>query len=158
MGKYLEICNQDDLEQLRIKHCNELWSKRQALKIEILEDSTGKWGMAKLWRSWMKVTADFMAAQGSVMPLMVGKDGKWFGSRPFNSDDAHELFTSQWLGVDKEGARLSWAKRPHDGMRPADKGERFLAMQKHQSWCVEKGINLPVPKNSEYYEMENENV
>ena len=116
------------------------------------DPSIGKWGMAKLWRMWMSETAKFMAANGSVMPLMIGKDGKWFGDRPFDSNDAHELFTRQWLGIDGEGKRLSWAKDDRDGMRKATKAERYIAMMKHEDWCVEKGIILMVPRESEYFQ------
>ena len=131
-----------------------------ALKEELVESSEllltsqdpsiGKWGMARLWRSWMSITAKFMAAKGSVMPLMIDDDGNWFGERPFDENDAHELFTRQWLGTDGEGKRLSWAKDDREGMRKATKGERYIAMMKHENWCIEKGINLPAPKDSEY--------
>lgn len=118
------------------------------------DPSIGKWGMAKLWRMWMSETAKFMAANGSVMPLMIGKDGKWFGDRPFDSNDAHELFTRQWLGIDGEGKRLSWAKDDRDGMRKATKAERYIAMMKHEDWCVEKGITLFKPRGSEYDQLQ----
>jgi len=120
------------------------------------DPSIGKWGMAKLWRMWMSETAKFMAANGSVMPLMIAKDGSWFGERPFNEKDAHELFTSQWLGLDGEGKRLSWAKDDREGMRKATKAERYIAMMKHENWCIEKGINLPAPKDSDYFRMKKE--
>lgn len=119
-------------------------------------ESIGKWGMSRLWRKWMSQTADFMAKNGVTMPLMIDKSGRHYGSRPFNAEDAHELFTSQWLGVDKNGSRLSWAKSDHDGMKAATKGERFLAMQRHQSWCIEKGIDLFIPADSEFMELEKE--
>lgn len=111
----------------------------------------GKWGMARLWRSWMSTTAKFMADNGVTMPLMIKSDGTWYGSRPFNADDAHELFTRQWLGVDENGVRLSWAKSGEQ--RKATKGERFNAMRKHENWCVEKGIALFKPRNSEYEQL-----
>lgn len=118
--------------------------------------STGSWGMARLWRAWMSKTGQYMASQGCVMPLMLNSEGGHYGERPFNPDDAHELFTSRWLGVDSEGARLSWSKAGRDGMRPATKGERFNAMRQHECWCVDKGITLFKPRDSEYSELERE--
>jgi len=112
---------------------------------------TGKWGMARLWRAWMATTAKFMAGRGSKMPLMIKPDGEWYGARPFDANDAHELFTRQWLGVDADGYRLSWAKSGKQ--RKATKGERFNALRKHEDWCIEKGITLFKPKGSEYQEL-----
>jgi len=114
----------------------------------------GKWGMARLWRAWMSTTADFMAARGVTMPLMLTSEGSQYGSRPFSADDAHELFTAQWLGVDAEGKRLSWSRSGRDDMRPADKGERFSAMQKHEQWAIDKGLMLIKPRESEYAQLE----
>ena len=115
---------------------------------------TGKWGMAKLWRSWMAVTAKFMAGNGAKMPLMIKPDGSWYGSRPFDANDAHELFTRQWLGVDEAGVRLSWAKS--GDQRKATKGERFNALRRHEHWAIEKGIILFKPRGSEYEKLEQE--
>ena len=121
------------------------------LKAVFTESSgNGKWGMARLWRKWMEVTAQWMASNGATMPLCM-KDGKPWGERPFSAQDAHELFTSQWLGLDIDGKRMSWQKK--EGANVADKGQRFLAMLKHQEWCIEKGINLPVQRNSEFNEL-----
>jgi len=118
--------------------------------------SIGKWGMARLWRSWMSTTADYMAANGCIMPLMLKFDGGHYGKRPFNKGDAHELFTCQHLGVDAAGIRLSWAKKDHDGMRAATKGERFNALFKHEIWATERGIILFKPRGSEYDKLEQE--
>lgn len=117
---------------------------------------TGKWGMARLWRAWMSKTAEFMAANGCTMPLMLKIDGSLYGKRPFNSEDAHELFCRQWLGVDSDGIRLSFAKKAHDGMRTATKGERFNALRQHECWASERGIILFKPRDSEYCRMEKE--
>lgn len=110
----------------------------------------GKWGMAKLWRAWMKTTADYMAFRGCIMPLFIKTDGSSYGERPFNKDDAHELFTAQWLGCDENGDRLSWSKKGRNGMRPATKGERFHAMQQHEEWCLSRAIIIIKPNDSEY--------
>ncbi len=110
--------------------------------------STGKWSMARLWRGWMATTADYMAKNGVTMPLMVNADGVTYSSRPFNSDDAHELFTRQHLGVDENGVRLSWAKSGEQ--RKATKGERFNALRLHEEWASSRGISLFKPRGSEY--------
>jgi hypothetical protein len=124
------------------------------LLVSTQDPKTGKWGMARLWRSWMGSTATFMAANGVTMPLMFDKEGKPYGKRDFNPDDAHELFTQQWLGVDSDGTRLSWSKSGRDGMRPATQGERFNALRKHESWATERGIRLFNPRDSEYRELQ----
>lgn len=117
---------------------------------------TGKWGMARLWRAWMSTTADWMAKNGATMPLCLKQDGSHYGKRPFNKNDAHDLFTAQWMLVDADGTRLSWAKKSHDGMRAATKGERFLAMWKHEQYAIDRGILLFKPKDSEYSKLEEE--
>jgi hypothetical protein len=122
------------------------------LLVSTQDAKTGKWGMAKLWRTWMQSTADWMAARGATMPLCL-KDGKPWGERAFNAEDAHELFTCQWLGLDADGTRLSWSKTGRDGMRAATKGERYHAMLKHECWASERGITLFVPRDSEYFDL-----
>ena len=97
-----------------------------------------------------------MAANGATMPLCISANGQNYGSRPFNADDAHELFTARWLGVDADGNRLSWSKQGREGMRAATKGERFLAMQQHEDWATERGIILLNPRDSEYRQLERE--
>ena len=124
------------------------------LKITIEEagdKEIGKWGMSRMWRSWMSASANHMAANGALMPLMIKANGEWYGKRKFNSQDAHELFTSKWLGVDEKGARLSWAKQPEDGEVIADKGERFIACLKHEEWMTDKGIKFLIPRDSEFF-------
>ena len=144
--------NLDEANQLMQKELDE----HNVLILTLKPATVGKWGMAKLWYSWMASAAKFMAANGSKMPLMIKSNGEWYGSRPFNEKDAHELFTSQWLGVDEKGIRLSWAKGKHDGMRPASKGERWIALRKMEIWCVEKGINILNPRDSEYRKLTEE--
>lgn len=126
----------------------------KSIKVVITESSgTGKWGMARLWYSWLGVVAKYMADNGVKMPLMISKEGKQYGRRPFNQSDAHELFTAQFLGLNEKGERLSWKKSEGDNV--ADKGQRFMAMLKLQDWCMEKGINLPMPRESEFSDLIN---
>lgn len=125
-----------------------------ALIVSTQQANTGKWGMARLWRAWMQSTADFMANNGVTMPLMFDANGNAYGKRPFNAQDAHELFTRQHLGVDENGERLSWAK--NGNQRKATKGERFNALQRHEAWASERGIILFKPRGSEYDQLEKE--
>lgn len=111
---------------------------------------TGKWGMSRLWYAWMSTTAEFMADRNVTMPLMYSSTRAPYGNRRFNAADAHELFTRQHMGVDKDGVRLSWSKKGHSGMRQATKGERWNAMFKHEMWAADKGIALFQPRDSEY--------
>ena len=169
------------LEQYIIALQDEL-EKTPVIVVTTQDGNTGKWGMARLWRSWMTATAKFMATNGATMPLTtfnnidISENGLFsrallklkamlgnghdltvtYGVRPFNANDAHELFTSQHLGVDAKGVRLSWAKKDHDGMRAATKGERFNAMLKHEIWATERGIILFKPRGSEYDKLEQE--
>ena len=115
--------------------------------------STGKWGMSKLWRSWVGSCSKFMAANGATMPLVVDKNGVIMGKRLFNADDGHELFTIKMLGQDNQGKRLSWAKKSHGGMIAADQGQRLHAMTQLHEWATERGIRLYNPRDSEYLEL-----
>ncbi len=136
---------------------NEIQSELEEYPLLIVDTqqaNTGKWGMARLWRSWMATTANFMANNGVTMPLMFDANGNAYGKRPFNADDAHELFTRQHLGVDDQGNRLSWAKS--GSQRKATKGERFNALQRHEAWASERGIILFKPRGSEYDKLEQE--
>ena len=132
--------------------------KTPVIVVTTQDGNTGKWTMARLWRSWMAPTAKLMAEDGVTMPLMIGAKGEHYGRRPFNKDDAHELFTRKHLGVDAHGIRLSWAKKDHDGMRAATKGERYNALFKHEIWASEKGIILFKPRGSDYEKAEKEQV
>ncbi len=130
--------------------------EHKTLVITIKPAKIGKWGLARLWRSWMATTAKYMAGKGVTMPLMISAEGKHYGEREFNSNDAHQLFTHKHLGEDDSGNRLSWAKNSHDGMRVATKGERVYALQQHEVWCLEKGVTLPKPRDSEYDQLQKE--
>lgn len=151
MANEFILNSQDDMLAVASHVCDHFEGDKSPLKVVVTHlKGTGKWSMARLWRKWMSETASYMANRGSVMPLMTREDGSWYGSRPFNADDAHELFTSQWLGVDSSGNRLSWAK---SGDNAADKGQRFIAMLRHQDWCVQKGIMLTMPRDSEFNDL-----
>jgi hypothetical protein len=113
--------------------------------------------MLRTWRGWMAETAKFMAWQGCTQPLYIRGNGEHVGSRPFNANDAHELFTAQWLGVDENGKRYSWAVRTKDtDCTVAPKSRRLYAMDRHLAWATDRGINLMIPRNSEYEQLTKE--
>lgn len=124
--------------------------------VSINERNIGKWSLSRLWRAWMSDIAKWMSANGATMPLVIGANGEFSGSRAFNADDAHELFSIMTLGTDKDGNRLSWSKSGRDGCRPASKGERVLAMQRVEAWASERAIKLLNPADSELRKIENE--
>ena len=129
-----------------------------AIVVKISSAYEGKWGMARLWRLWMTATAKFMSQNGVTQPLYIDSKGVAHGSRPFDENDAHELFTMRWLGTDEKGNRLSGAKTSKDGRRKADKGERYHALVQHEEWCLNKGVALPKPRGSEYEKIQNETM
>jgi len=144
-----------NIDQLILSIGKELESN-SVLLVTTQNPHIGKWGMARLWRSWMEPTAAYMRRNKITMPMYVGMKGDQHGEREFNANDAHEAFTVHWLGVDKDGQRLSWSKSGRDDMRAATKGERFMAMLKHEDWAVEKGIVLYKPRDSEYSALKTE--
>jgi hypothetical protein len=143
--------SQGNLEEVMFELEKEI-TKYNVIVLDSNPLSTGKWTMTRLWRSWMSTIAEFMTNNGATMPLMIKKDGSHYGKRPFNKNDAHDLFVSQYLGVDNNGLRLSFAKTSHDGMRAATKGERFNAMLKVEIWAIEKGIKLMQPRTGEFFQ------
>ena len=125
----------------------------QVIHVEYKKESKGSQSMLSTWWWWMTQTAEFMAAHGVTMPLMIDKDGKFIGSRPFEKEDAHALFTEKWMGS-IEGKRLSWSR---DKKRPeltiADTGQRHHALSQHDAYCTDRGIPITIPIKSEYREL-----
>ncbi len=112
-------------------------------------DSTGGTrGMAKLWHAWMRPTAEYLVQKGYHMPLLLDPEGKPYGQRALTAEDCHQGFTAMWLGVDRDGQRLSWSEKPRAGMRPATPAERYRALLQHEHWATVRGIQLP--RNSEF--------
>jgi len=120
----------------------------------IESDFHGTWPMARLWRKWMQETADFMTASGVKMSEYIDSKGKAHGERPFNPNDAHELFAKRWLGVDEKGRRYSWALKSNPDRPKAPKSKRLYAMDKHQAWATERGLSLTNPENSEFRKLQ----
>ncbi|NRA60839.1 MAG: hypothetical protein HRU25_07980 [Psychrobium sp.] len=138
----------DGLDKIKI-----LVAKHGQVVVSVESAFIGKWGMARLWRSWMSSTAQYMAMRGAVMPLLVKPNGDWYGERQYNKNDAHECFTFHWLGADANGNRYSWAKQSHDGLVAAPKGHRFMAMMRHQEYMIERGIKYMNPRASEFQKL-----
>lgn len=128
-------------------------------RMVITKKNNGTLPMLKLWRMWMAVVGPWMANNGATMPLCM-KNGKPYGSRPFSPEDAHELFSSQFMPVDAYGERFSWVlnKDKNNGRTAADIGQRLRCMEQMQEWAIERGINLPIPERSEYYQQKNKTV
>lgn len=124
------------------------------------DTNTGTIPMLRTWRGWMRETAAWMAWNGARMPLVIRSNGEQWGSRAFDENDAHELFTAKWLGVDEKGVRYSWRMRGESDQdsTPAPKSKRLFAMELHESWCTERGIKITIPENSEYRKFKLEQI
>lgn len=123
----------------------------QVMRCEIKNESTGTIPMLRTWRGWMAETARYMAASGVTMPLYIDGEGNFHGTREFNADDAHELFTMKWLGADEHGRRYSWSMSRKDAsIKQAPHSKRLFAMDRHVQWCAERGINITIPREGEY--------
>lgn len=125
------------------------------MTIASANDYIGKWGVVKLWWSWVTTCAEFMNENGARMPLFMDKNGNPTGTRPFDKNDGYYLFTVKYLGQDERGNRLSWARKDHDGMISANQGQRLHAMRQLHEWASERGITLYNPRNSQYLELLN---
>ena len=117
--------------------------------------SEGTQSMLNTWMMWMGETAEFMRWQGVTMPLYIRKNGEMVGKREFRKDDAHDLFTSQYLGVDENGKRKTWSRTKNKDEFQASIGDRLFALDTHMAWSIEKGIKLTVKKDSEYMKLKN---
>lgn len=116
--------------------------------VEVKRWEANSWPMKKTWRMWMSEIAKHMADAGVTMPLMINKDGKIYGRRPFDEKDAHELFVRQFLGVDENGDRYKTAS--------GDKGKMLNMMDEMISWATERGISLTIPGDGEYMKLKKE--
>lgn len=126
------------------------------MRCELKNESTGTVPMLRTWRGWMGETAKFMAAAGCFMWMYVDKNGVGHGKRPFNANDAHDLFTSRWLGLDEQGRRYSWAMSKDPELTVAPKFLRLHAMNLHLQYATERGIKLTIPRNSEFQRLQDE--
>ena len=128
-------------------------------KIVVTRCAKGTWPLLKLWRSWMRSVAQWQAKRGAVMPVCAPKtnpDGsigyKVIRHRPFDEKDAHEAYSALLLGCDDRGVRYSWVinKSENQGRKQADLSRRMHAMTKMHQFCVDHGIEISIPDDSEY--------
>lgn len=122
------------------------------VELEYKDRDKGSVSMLRTWRGWMRETARHMAHKGCTMPMYYDSQGNPHGSRPFNEYDAHELFTTTYLGCDEEGRRKSWSMSGDPDTVQASKRDRLWAMDRHVEWAAERGIRLTIPQRGEYIE------
>ena len=112
----------------------------------------GSSNMLRTWRMWMAEIAVHGQHRGATMPLMVDRHGEPHGSRPYNSDDAHEMFCNLYLGCNKEGRRLSWSMDPDGEDVVATKSQRLFAMDKVVIWAAENTVPITIPRQGDYWD------
>ena len=97
--------------------------------------------MNKTWRMWMETTGEWLRARGVVIDIKNGV-GEIVLSKPITNEETHEYFVGHWLGRNENGEREETSKM--------DKARMLYRMEKHEQWCIEKGIPIIIPRNSEY--------
>jgi len=129
----------------------------QVIEVDIVEQKNpGSQTLLNTWMMWMQETAQHMAWQGVTMPLYIRSNGEMVGKRAFEQRDAHELFTSQYLGLDADGLRKTWSRTKSTEEIQASVGDRLFAMDTHKQWAIEKGIQLTIKKDSQYMKLKAE--
>ena len=133
------------------------------LRIKITTKNNGTVPMLNLWKMWMVDIAKWQAERGAKIPIQAPEtqqDGslgwKVIGYRPYDEKDAHEAYTSLLLGCDENGVRYSWAvyTDTYEGRKVASMGQKLHAMQKFHQFCIEHGIPIRIPRESEYQELQ----
>ena len=116
----------------------------------------GSQSILNTWLQWMGETAAFMSARGVKMDV-INVDGTVMGTRAFNKDDAHDLFSGKYLGKDEKGRRKTWKRcSPDSDEVQASKGDRVWCMNSHLVWATERGVKLTIPTNSEFNKLQRE--
>lgn len=123
---------------------------RSILKLKVADTDVGTWSMSKTWRKWMDEISTHMRHKGCTMPLYYDGEGVPHGTRPFNKQDAHELFTIKFMGADPEGNRYSWAMDSDGGVTVAPKEIRLHAMDRVVQWTAENMVPITIPRNGDY--------
>lgn len=100
--------------------------------------------MNKTWRMWIETTGDWLRARGVVIDIKNGH-GEVVLSKPITNEETHEYFVGHWLGRDENGER--------EKTRKMDKARMLYMMEKHEAWCIEKGIPIIIPSDSEYMKL-----
>ncbi|GAB6263932.1 NinB/YbcN family protein [Photobacterium sp. R1] len=126
-------------------------------KVNITRRSNGTLPLLRHWYALMGEIADIYRMNGAEMKFEAA-NGKVF-SRPFNKDDAHELFTYYLMPIDPQsGKRKSWSRDGRDGMTPASTGERCQALEKLYAYAFERGWKLSRFADSEYEQLQQRQV
>lgn len=102
--------------------------------------------MNKTWRMWMETTGDWLRARGVVIDIRNGA-GEVVISKPITNEETHEYFVGYWLGRNENGEREKTSRM--------DKVRMLYMMEKHEQWCIEKGIPIIIPRESEYMKLKN---
>lgn len=105
--------------------------------------------MNATWRMWMHTTGEWLRARGVVVDIRSGS-GDVALSRPITDDETHDYFVGHWLGRDENGER--------EKTRRMDKGRMLHLMELHEAWCIEKGIPITIPSQSEFMAMKAKQV
>lgn len=150
------LSNTDDLTQITSYVFDHFESDGKPLRVQITQKNNGTIPMLKLWRMWMSEIARYKADRGATMPLYFDSEGNAVGQRKFNANDAHEAYTHLCLGSDENGVRYSWAVNSdeYEGRKVASIGQKLHAMQKFHQHCIEHGVPITIPDNSEYKQLQ----
>jgi len=122
------------------------------VELDYKDPNRGSQSMLNTWMMWMGQTAAFMAAKGCTMPLYIDSKGNHHGSRPFDKNDCHALFTMTYLGSDEHDRRKSWSRTKNASEVQASMEDRLWAMEQHIVFCAERGIQITIPRDSEFEE------
>lgn len=73
--------------------------------------------------------------------------------KPLTKDDMHDLFCHLFLGYEDKVVGSTVINNVPRGTSNLDTGEMFAFMERIEAWCVDKGLLLPIPQISEYWEL-----
>lgn len=122
-------------------------------RVKYTKKSNGTLSLDRQWRALMKQSAEIMKLYGVTMRFQ-SKKGLGAFERPFTPEDAHDLFTYQFMSIGEGGQRKSWSKAGRDGMDVADTGDRCRALEQLYAYWLERGHSLERFKDSEYEKLQ----
>lgn len=122
-------------------------------RVKYTKKSNGTLSLDRHWRALMAQSAEIMRSYGVTMRFQ-SKKGLGAFERPFTPEDAHDLFTYQFMPIGEDGQRKSWSKAGRDGMEVADTGERCRALEQLYAYWLEKGHSLERFRDSEYEKLQ----
>jgi hypothetical protein len=98
---------------------------------------------------WVETTGDWLRARGVVVDIRSG-NGTVVLSRPITNEEVHDYYVGHWLGRDESGEREKTSRM--------DKGRMLHLMELHEQWCLDKGVPITIPNNSEFYELKQKQI